>query len=114
MRRKPRELVPFENELVEAAKQLRQDGIDEFYGFQIAKRIEDSRLSKLAQPPSRFQRLRAYVGTGTLYRALDRLQKMGILQNRWEELPPGENRPRRRYYRLIDKPKREGNSHDKT
>ena len=109
MRRKPGELVSFENELIGAAKKLRQLGFEEFYGFQIAKRIEESRLSKIAQPPSQLQRVRAFVGVGTLYRALDRLQKMGILQNRWEELPPGENRPRRRYYRLIaDKPKREG------
>jgi len=108
MRRKPGELIPFESELIEAATKLKQLGIEEFYGFQISQHIEDTRLNRLPKP-SKLQKLRAIVGYGTLYRALGRLQEMGILASRWEELPTGENRPRRRYYRLIqDKAKKEG------
>ncbi len=40
---------------------------------------------------------------GTLYRALARLQKMGMLQSRWEDpqIPARENRPGRRLYTLT-------------
>jgi len=99
MRRKPDTLTAVENELLETARGLRQEGIQEFHGFQISKRLEGARLGKLLKP-SRLQKIRAMIGYGTLYRALDRLQKMGKLESRWEELPPGENRPRRRYYKL--------------
>lgn len=104
MRRKPDALIPFEKELIEAAIAIRENGHNEFYGFQIAETIKAIRLRKQLKElqPSKWQRLRATVGYGTLYRALDRLRKMGVLQSRWEELPPGENRPRRRYYHLTE------------
>ena len=40
---------------------------------------------------------------GTLYRALARLEKMGLLTSRWEDpaIPARENRPGRRLYRLT-------------
>jgi len=95
MRRKSGAFVPLELAIIHAAKHLREEGIEEFYGFQITKRLEEEDNDHHV------------VGYGTLYRALARLQKRGILQSRWEQLPPGENRPRRRYYRLIeDKPKK--------
>lgn len=34
------------------------------------------------------------------YRNLDRLEDAGLVEVRWEDLPPGEDRPRRVYYRL--------------
>ena len=76
--------------IIEAATQLRKEGIEEFSGFQIAKKVKD-------QTGARF-----LTGYGTLYRALGHLEELEILQSRWEELPPDDaNRPRRRYYRLI-------------
>ena len=99
MRRKPNTLTPFESELLGIAGRLWREGVHEFHGFLISKTIEESRLSKLSNP-SRLQRTKAVVGYGTLYRALDRLQKMGYLQSRWEALSPREKRPRRRYYTL--------------
>jgi DNA-binding PadR family transcriptional regulator len=36
-------------------------------------------------------------GTGTIYPALDRLLKIGWIEDRWEDPPPAD-RPRRRYY----------------
>jgi hypothetical protein len=89
MRRKPGDLLPIERSIINAASQLRQEGAEEFHGFQIAKKVKDQEGARL---------LTAY---GTLYRALGRLQQRGILQSRWETLPTDENRPRRRYYRLI-------------
>ena len=40
---------------------------------------------------------------GTLYKALDRMKKAGYLESRWEdpEIAVGENRPRRRLYRVT-------------
>jgi PadR family transcriptional regulator, regulatory protein PadR len=36
-------------------------------------------------------------GTGTIYPAVDRLLKVGWIEDRWED-PPPTDRPRRRYY----------------
>ena len=91
MRRKPGALVPLELAICEAAAALRADGHDEFHGYQIAKTIGDGGN---ARP------LTAY---GTLYRALGRLEKMGLLHSRWEDpaIPARENRPGRRLYTLT-------------
>ena len=37
----------------------------------------------------------------TVYGVLDRLEDWGWISGCWEELPPGESQPRRRYYRLT-------------
>ena len=92
MRRKPGTLVPTEQAILEAAARLRQNGFEEFHGFQIAKEIKEIKGSGML------------IGYGTLYRALNRLQALGFLESRWEEQSPSEgNRPRRRYYRFIGK-----------
>ena len=90
MRRKPGTLLPIECSILEAAAHLQRQGVEEFHGFQIAKEIKDQKGARLL------------TGYGTLYRALGRLQQRGILQSRWEDqLTTDENRPRRRYYRLV-------------
>ena len=90
MRRKAGTLIPIEHSILEAAIRLQKQGFSEFHGFQIAKEIKDQREARFL------------TGYGTLYRALGRLQKRGFLESRWEELlPTDENRPRRRYYRLV-------------
>ena len=90
MRRKPGDLIPIERSIIEAASRLRQEGIEEFHGVQIAMKIRDQEEARLL------------TGYGTLYRALSRLQQRGILQSRWEELLPTDgNRPRHRYYHLV-------------
>jgi len=95
MRKKQGVLLPIELSILEAARQLRIQGVEEFHGFQIAKEIK-------GQKGSRF-----LTGYGTLYRALGRLQQQGFLTSRWEELLPTEqHRPRRRYYKLIEKGER--------
>jgi PadR family transcriptional regulator PadR len=70
---------------------LRRRGFGEFHGYEIAKRLKGDADAKL---------LTAY---GTLYRALGRLEKMGMLDSRWEDpqLPAMESRPARRLYTLT-------------
>jgi PadR family transcriptional regulator PadR len=91
MRRKPGALLPIEIAICESAAELRAAGIEEFYGYQLAKHVGTRGNTRL---------LTAY---GTLYRALDRLQSMGLLTSRWEapEIPAQENRPGRRLYALT-------------
>lgn len=36
----------------------------------------------------------------SIYRGLDRLEDANLVDARWEEMPPGDERPRRCYYRL--------------
>ena len=91
MRRKPGNLVPLELAICEAANALAQRGQDEFHGYAIAKNIKAAADARL---------LTAY---GTLYRALGRLEKMGLLESRWEDpsIAARESRPGRRLYRLT-------------
>jgi PadR family transcriptional regulator PadR len=91
MRRKPGALVPLEASILTTAAQLQNAGVDEFHGYQIAKHIAAASDRRL---------LTAY---GTLYRALGRLEKMGLLRSHWEDpqLAAHENRPGRRLYALT-------------
>jgi len=91
MRRKAGQLVPLEIAICEAATRLRRRDVNEFHGYEIAKRMGEDVDSKL---------LTAY---GTLYRALGRLESMGLLESRWEDpqIAADENRPGRRLYSLT-------------
>lgn len=91
MRRKPGSLVPLEEAICLAAADIQRDRIVEFHGYDIAKNLTHRSGRRI---------LPAY---GTLYRALGRLEKMGLLQSRWEDpdIAARENRPRRRLYTLT-------------
>jgi PadR family transcriptional regulator PadR len=92
VRRKPGSLLPLERAICEAALALRRRrGTREFHGYEIAKTIKDVADTRL---------LTAY---GTLYRALARLEDMGLVESRWEDpdIPARENRPGRRLYTLT-------------
>ena len=91
MRRKPGALVPLELAICAAAADLRRTGVEEFHGYVIAKALKEHSDHRL---------LTAY---GTLYRALARLEQMGLLTSRWEDAhaAAAENRPRRRFYALT-------------
>ena len=91
MRRKSGALVPLEIAICQTAVALRRRGATEFHGYEIAQKLADATAARL---------LTAY---GTLYRALGRLEKMGLLRSRWEhpEIPARENRPGRRLYELT-------------
>jgi DNA-binding PadR family transcriptional regulator len=70
---------------------MRTGNTQDFYGYQIAKQLADGSDQRL---------LTAY---GTLYRALGRLETMGLLQSHWEDpqRAADENRPGRRLYALT-------------
>jgi PadR family transcriptional regulator PadR len=84
VRRKPGQLVPLETAICVCAANLRRNGTLEFHGYDKRLGDENSR--------------RVLTAHGTLYRALGRLESMGLLQNRWEDpqIPARENRPGRR------------------
>ena len=91
MRRKPNALVPLEEAICASAAALRVAGVEEFHGYELAKQLADHTDQKL---------LTAY---GTLYRALGRLESMGLLTSRREdpEIAAREQRPGRRLYTLT-------------
>jgi DNA-binding PadR family transcriptional regulator len=88
MRRKPGALLPLEEAILVAALKLHRSRAPEFHGYQIAKH--------LAEDTTR----RSLTAYGTLYRALGRLESMGMLESRWEDpqIAADENRPGRRLY----------------
>jgi DNA-binding PadR family transcriptional regulator len=91
VRRKADQLIPLEVAIIEAAVALRKRGVDALHGYALAKAIKavtDQRT------------LTAY---GTLYRALHRMDRAGLVESFWEapESAERENRPRRRLYRLT-------------
>ena len=91
MRRKTGALVPLELAICTAAVALKRAGTEEFHGYLIAREIKEAADAKL---------LTAH---GTLYRALGRLDQMGLLTSRWEDaqVAADENRPRRRLYAVT-------------
>jgi PadR family transcriptional regulator, regulatory protein PadR len=91
MRRKAGHLVPLEAAICLCASRLHRTGQTEFHGYEIAKHLAEDSDHRL---------LTAY---GTLYRALGRLEAMGLLKSRWEDprIPARENRPGRRLYVLT-------------
>ena len=91
MRRKPGSLLPLEQAVCVSAAALRRRGHTEFHGYELARQLADDAERRL---------LTAY---GTLYRALARLEGMGLLESRREdpEIAARENRPGRRLYTLT-------------
>ncbi|HLF71304.1 MAG TPA: helix-turn-helix transcriptional regulator [Dehalococcoidia bacterium] len=91
MRRKEGALVPLEVSILEAGIDLRLRGLPAFHGFLIAKEVKQRQDARL---------LTAH---GTLYKALDRLQRSGFLESEWEDplVAADEGRPRRRFYRVT-------------
>ena len=83
--------MPLEASILETGLALRRRGIDAAHGFLLAKEMQDRAGAKL---------LTAY---GTLYKALARLEKWGLLDSYWEDpqVAADEGRPRRRSYRVT-------------
>lgn len=91
MRRRAGSLVSLEVEILVASVVLQHRGLSEAHGFLLAKVVAEGQDAR---------RLTAY---GTLYKALDRLERAGCLVSRWEEpeYAAEASRPRRRLYRLT-------------
>lgn len=86
-RRKPGTLIALEVEILSVALSLQRDGTRCFHGFALAQAMSDDAGRRL-------------IGHGTLYKALARLEDMGLLESQWEQNPPS-GRPRRRQYELT-------------
>ena len=91
MRRKADQLIPIEVSILEAAIALDKQGAKAFHGYALAK---------LLKTETKRRRLMAY---GTLYRALHRLERAGLVESLWEDPARSERegRPRRRLYRVT-------------
>ena len=94
MRRKAGTLVLLEQRILGAALSLRSMGVAEAHGFLLARTMDESADDMDAR------RLTAY---GSLYKALDRLERAGLLTSRWEDpvYAADAARPRRRFYRVT-------------
>lgn len=93
MRRKPGTLISIEEDILRTGIALSRKGASQFHGFLIAKEMQ------------RETNARTLTAHGTLYKALDRLEKAGFLVSRWEDpaVAANEGRPRRRHYRVTAK-----------
>lgn len=87
--RKPGTLLPIEAEILTTALALQRGGQSNFHGFGLAHAMREQRGSR---------KLTAH---GTLYKALGRLEELGLLTSRWEDEPATGGRPRRRLYELT-------------
>jgi PadR family transcriptional regulator, regulatory protein PadR len=91
VRRKPGTLLPIEISILETAIDLRTRGEAEFHGFAVAREMAER------------EEARTLTAHGTLYKALERMQRAGLLESRWEdpEIAATEARPRRRLYHVT-------------
>lgn len=90
-RRKAGELIAIEVDVLLEALLLAGEGEHEFYGFAMAKGLQDG------------QRSQGLIAHGTLYKALARLEGAGMLESHLEDpdIAADEGRPRRRLYRIT-------------
>ena len=91
MRRKPGALIPIEISILEAGIDLQERGTPQAHGYLLARQIKDR------------EGARRLTGYGTLYKALDRMERAGYLESEWEDpsAAAAERRPRRRFYRVT-------------
>lgn len=86
--RKPGTLLPIEAEILATALSMHRAGQPAVHGFGLAQAMRQRRES------------RSLTAHGTLYKALGRLEDLGMLTSHWEEAAV-EGRPRRRLYELT-------------
>jgi PadR family transcriptional regulator PadR len=91
MRRKPGSILPLEAAVLEAAVELAKAGVEQFHGFELAKHLRNH------------DGQRSLTAHGTLYKALSRMEKAGLLSSVWEDpdIAADEGRPRRRLYSVT-------------
>jgi hypothetical protein len=87
--RKPGTLLPLEVEILATALSMHRAGRATFHGFGLAQAMREQRGS------------RSLTAHGTLYKALARLEELGLLASRWEDPEAADGRPRRRLYELT-------------
>jgi DNA-binding PadR family transcriptional regulator len=91
VKRRPGTLLPLEVAILESALELSSRGTAECHGYLIASAMQGAGES------------RTLTAHGTLYKALDRMKKAGLLESRWEDpaVAAAAERPRRRLYRVT-------------
>ena len=91
MRRKKNTLIPIEIAILQAILGMKVGGTDAAHGFLIAKVIQDRTGD------------RQLTAHGTLYRALHRLERAGVLESFWEDpaIALEAGRPVRKFYRVT-------------
>jgi DNA-binding PadR family transcriptional regulator len=91
MRRRAGVLLPLEEAILAAGLAATRSGDSRFHGFALAKALQEADEAR---------RLTAH---GTLYKALGRLEKAGMLASTWEDaaIAETEGRPRRRLYEVT-------------
>jgi PadR family transcriptional regulator, regulatory protein PadR len=87
--RKPGTLLPIEVEILATALSMHRAQQVTFHGFGLAQAMREQRGS------------RSLTAHGTLYKALGRLEDLGLLTSSWEDPAAAEGRPRRRLYALT-------------
>ena len=87
--RKPGTLLPLEVDILATALSMHRAGQPSFHGFGLANAMRRQRGS------------RSLTAHGTLYKALARLEELGLLTSTWEDTAAAEGRPRRRLYELT-------------
>jgi DNA-binding PadR family transcriptional regulator len=88
VRRKPGALLPLEVDILDVTAAQH----DPVHGFELARQLAEARDAK------------SLTAHGTLYKALGRLDALGLLESSWEDpdVALAAGRPRRRLYRLTD------------
>lgn len=81
--------MPLETEILQAALSMAGSDHAAFHGFGLAHAMREQTGA------------RALTAHGTLYKALGRLEELGMLSSRWEDPDAAEGRPRRRLYELT-------------
>ncbi len=91
VRRKPGRLLPLEQKILAAAIDLQRSGDGQLHGYAVAKHIQTGVGA------------RSLTSHGTLYKALSRLHRAGLLTSEWEdaEVAAGESRPPRKLYTIT-------------
>jgi DNA-binding PadR family transcriptional regulator len=84
--------LPIEDDILDVALILKAKGSATFHGYAVAKLIQTNRDA------------RRLTSQGTLYKALGRLERAGLLASEWEDADTAaaEGRPRRRLYHVTD------------
>ena len=83
--------MPIEISILGTGLEIKAHSLQGFHGFMISKKIKDRDGARL---------LTAH---GTLYKALSRMEKAGLLESDWEDplIAAEEGRPRRRLYNVT-------------
>jgi DNA-binding PadR family transcriptional regulator len=91
MRRKAGAILPLEAAILVAAVELSKGGTQQFHGFLLAKALRE------------LGNERGLTAHGTLYKALARMEKAGLLESVWEDpdVALEAGRPRRRLYSIT-------------